>query len=113
MRLERFDYRGTGEAAGQFEEVTLGSLRRDVRDQINGDEICLIGLRFGASLAFDYCQNQCVPVKHLILLEPVIDGKEYVRYLRCQQHIKDTMTGAVDTSRDARFENIGGYCRFQ
>ncbi|GAH83605.1 unnamed protein product, partial [marine sediment metagenome] len=55
LTLERFDYRGTGEAPGEFADVSLETLRGDVASQVGGDEVCLVGLRFGASLAFDYC----------------------------------------------------------
>ncbi len=110
LTLERFDYRGTGEAAGDFKDVSLETLCEDVKRQANGDKICLIGLRFGASLALDYCARNAGSVRKLVLLEPVINGAQYVDYLHRKQHIKDLITGkSVGTLRDNGYINIEGY----
>jgi hypothetical protein len=110
MRLERFDYRGTGEAAGEFSDVSLRSLREDVAGWIDGDEVCLVGVRFGASLAFDYCVRGRGPMRNLVLLEPVVEGRAYVDYLRRKQHIKDLMTGESSVPpEDKGYENLEGY----
>lgn len=108
--LERFDYRGTGEAEGEFADVSLESLREDIAQYTGGREACLIGVRFGASLAFDYCIHRLGPVRNLVLLEPIIDGAEYVDYLYHKQHIKDLMTGGFAAKlRDKGYENLEGY----
>ena len=110
LTLERFDYCGTGEAEGRFEDVSLNSLRADVEAQINGDEICLIGLRFGATILLNYTAANPRVVKKLVLLEPVIDGAGYVDYLYRKQHIKDLMTGeSTDKLMENGFVNIEGY----
>jgi len=110
LHLERFDYRGTGEAAGEFSQVSLDTLRADISQHIRGEEACLVGVRFGASLAFDYCAGGAGNVRNLILVEPVIDGAKYVDYLRRKQHIKNVMTGgASDTLKEEGCENIEGY----
>jgi pimeloyl-ACP methyl ester carboxylesterase len=110
LNLERFDYRGTGEAPGEFSQVSLDSLRQDVAQHVRRDEVCLIGLRFGASLAFDYCARSAGRVRTLVLVEPVIDGAEYVGFLRRKQHIKNVMTAeSSDTSDEEGCENIEGY----
>jgi pimeloyl-ACP methyl ester carboxylesterase len=108
--LERFDYRGTGEAGGEFADVLLETLREDVITQVAGDEVCLIGLRFGASLALDYCTRSLGSVRNLILLEPITNGAKYVDYLYRKQHIKDLMTGkSVGELRDKGYVNLEGY----
>ena len=110
LPFERFDYHGTGEAEGRFEDVSLDSLRADVEAQINGEEICLIGLRFGATLALNYAAANPYAVKKLVLLEPFVDGAVYVDYLYRKQHIKDLMTGEpADKLRENGFVNIEGY----
>lgn len=110
LMLERFDYRGTGEAEGRFENVSLDSLKEDVEAQINGDEVCLIGLRFGAILALYYAAAHPGIVKKLVLLEPIVDGATHVDYLYRKQHIKDLMTGeSADKFRENGFVNIEGY----
>jgi pimeloyl-ACP methyl ester carboxylesterase len=110
LTLERFDYRGTGEAEGEFADVSLESLRRDVESRAAGDRLCIVGLRFGASLAFDYCVRIGAQVKALVLLAPVIDGAEYVDHLYRKQRIKDVMTGqSLAALRDEGYDNLEGY----
>jgi pimeloyl-ACP methyl ester carboxylesterase len=110
LRLERFDYRGAGEAPGDFCEISLDSLRADTAQQVRTEQVCLIGLRFGASLALDYCARDGRDVRRLVLLEPVVDGAGYVDYLRRRQHIKDVLTGETpDALREQGYENIEGY----
>lgn len=110
LDLERFDYRGAGEAPGEFADISLETLREDVAAQVGAGRICLIGLRLGAALAFDYCVRSAGTVSKLILLEPVIDGTEYIDYLRRKQHIKNLMTGkSADGLKEAGYENIEGY----
>ena len=111
LTLERFDYRGTGEGEGEFADVSLQSLREDVARHIDGDPVCLIGLRFGATLAFDYCTQALAPVGTLVLLEPVIDGAQYVDYLRRKQRIKNVMTHGQSLAElaDDDYENMEGY----
>ena len=108
--LERFDYRGTGEAAGEFKDVSLETLRQDASQQVGDSKICLIGLRFGASLALDYCSHTSGIVQKLVLLEPIVNGARYVDYLYRKQHIKDLMTGkSADCLCDNGYVNIEGY----
>jgi len=107
--LERFDYRGTGEAKGEFADVSIETLREDVEGVVSGEQVCLIGVRFGASLAFDYCSRCLGPVRNLILVEPIIDGCDYVDYLFRKQHVKDLMTNKSSLLYDDGFKNIEGY----
>ena|GEM_PF-2627444 len=110
LTLERFDYRGTGEAEGEFADVSLESLRQDLENRAAGDRLCIVGLRFGASLAFDYCVRRAGPVKALVLLAPVIDGAEYADHLYRKQRIKDVMTGeSLAGLRDEGYDNLEGY----
>jgi pimeloyl-ACP methyl ester carboxylesterase len=111
LALTRFDYRGTGEADGEFSEVTMDMLRHDLANQIDHEEeISLIGVRFGASLAFDYCCRAMKKVKSLILIEPIIHGPDYIDYLFRKQHIKDLLTGLPSKPLCTEsFCNIEGY----
>lgn len=110
LTLERFDYRGTGEAEGEFADVSMDTLRQDIAQFVSGRKACLVGVRFGASLAFDYCSRRLTPVRNLVLVEPIIDGAEYVDYLYRKQHVKDLMTGRPSCSVcDDGFKNLEGY----
>ncbi|MCX5638226.1 MAG: hypothetical protein NTX52_11130 [Planctomycetota bacterium] len=110
LTLERFDYHGTGEAAGEFADVSLQSLLEDIVTQVGSSEVCLIGLRFSASLAFDFCARGSGQVRNLILLEPIIDGAQYLDYLYRKQHIKDLMTGKYSCElQEKDYVNLEGY----
>lgn len=108
LKLERFDYRGTGEADGAFCEITLDSLRKDLQTEVGHDTVCLIGTRFGATAAFDYgCQDQSA-IRTLVLIEPVVSGQGYVEYLFRKQHLKDMMTG-----NHSELANHNGFCNLE
>jgi pimeloyl-ACP methyl ester carboxylesterase len=108
--LERFDYQGTGEAEGIFADVTVETLKKDLHKQVGDQEVSLIGLRFGATLAFDYLFSNPGNVKNLILIEPVIEGFDYIEYLFQKQRVKDLMTGIHQkASTENGFYNIEGY----
>lgn len=110
LRLERFDYRGAGEATGDFSDISLASLRADTAQQVGAEKVSLVGLRLGASLALDYCARDGSNVQTLVLVEPVVDGAAYVDYLRRRQHIKNVLTGETpDALHEQGYENIEGY----
>jgi len=108
--LERFDYNGTGETEGIFGSVTMESLRNDLKTHVCNNKVCLIGVRFGASLAFDFCCASSGFVRNLILIAPVMTGADYVDYLFRKQRIKDLITGGpADILKEHGFYNLEGY----
>lgn len=110
LQLERFDYRGSGEADGRFCDITMDSLRADLKTIINGDHVCLVGTRFGAAVAFDLCCRSESAVHALILIEPVVNGLSYAEYLFRKQHLKEMMTGnSSESVDDDGFCNLEGY----
>ena len=110
LRLERFDYRGTGESDGTFCSVTVDSLRKDLQEIIGNDPACIIGTRFGATVAFDFCCRSESAVRTLILIEPIVNGRSYVEYIFRKQHLKDMMTGnSNEPAGEEGFYNLEGY----
>jgi len=108
--IERFDYHGTGEAEGKFEEITFDSLHNSILDHLNDNSYCLIGTRLGATIAFNCMNLMSVNIKKLIMINPVIHGSDYINYLFRQQHIKNILTG--DSTKDSEVEdyiNIEGF----
>ncbi len=79
----RFDYRGTGDSAGWFENFTLDDYFEDIGcaraelERLSG-MACrgLVGLRLGASLAAKYVADTAGDLD-LVLWEPIIDGNIY------------------------------------
>lgn len=109
LDLERFDYQGAGESDGAFCDITLDRLTSDLHRIVNGDHVCLIGTRLGATIAFNLCYTGMASVHTLILIEPVIDGPHYVEYLLKKQRLKDVMTGNHNKPSDGDFINLEGY----
>lgn len=110
LNLERFDYCGTGESCGKFSDITMDSLQNDLQAKIANDNVCLIGTRFGATVIIDCCCREELPVRKVVLIEPIINGPHYIEYLFKKQHLKDVMTGnnsAILPEDD--FCNIEGY----
>lgn len=86
----RFDYRGTGDSAGEASDATMADWRADIdlaidtlRDRTGVESICLAGLRLGASMAFEVASDH-PNVDALILWEPVVRGEAYLDELRHQ-----------------------------
>ena len=110
LELERFDYQGTGEARGSFCNVTIDSLRKDLKEMAGNNSACIIGTRLGATIAFDYCCQNQNNVSKLVLIEPIVNGPNYVEYLFRKQRLKDMMTGnSINFLHEKGFVNLEGY----
>ena len=108
--LERFDYQGTGEADGAFCDITFDSLKDDLGAKIDSNTTCIVGTRLGAMVAFDYCSQIESNIQTLILIQPFLNGQNYVEYLFRKQHLKDIMTGNQSEKSDHKdFYNLEGY----
>jgi pimeloyl-ACP methyl ester carboxylesterase len=86
----RFDYDGTGDAAGDHRDPdrlrgwidSIDEACRYVLAHANARELTLLGLRFGASLAALHACHHALPaVRQLILWDPVVQGRRFVRGL--------------------------------
>lgn len=83
----RFDFHGMGNSPGSELDAqriavwqsNVESITGFAQETFPGCKVCLAGLRFGATLACMASMKQ--PVDHLLLWEPVIRGKAYVREL--------------------------------
>jgi uncharacterized protein len=80
----RFDYFGTGDSAGEFEDADqnqwlsdIGTAINELRDVGQVSRISLVGLRYGAALAAMAAKKHG-GVDRLVLWDPVIDGPEYL-----------------------------------
>lgn len=86
----RFDYYGCGDSAGSSEDGRLERWVLDVAaaaDELRRrgpDEVCLVGLRLGGALAW-LAGARGGDVGRLVLWDPVVDGRAYLRELEDQQ----------------------------
>lgn len=86
----RFDYYATGDSDGDTHklpesdgaalarwEKDIVAAIRELRDYSGVENISLVGLRLGATLAAQACQSAGFNIPRLVLWEPVIDGAAY------------------------------------
>ena len=114
-----FDYRGTGDSAGRFEQFNLDDWREDLRAAVDWvrlrwslGRVGLLGLRLGATLAA--AEAVGCHACHLVLWEPVWDGERYARELAQRSKIKHMLTsgpGANSAQQDKQvgFMDLDGY----
>lgn len=83
----RFDYRGTGDSAGELERVTasdwledIGFAIQELKDMAGLHNVSLLGLRLGALLA-GVCAADRSDLSNLALWDPVIHGRSYIAEL--------------------------------
>jgi pimeloyl-ACP methyl ester carboxylesterase len=84
----RFDYFGTGDSMGRVEEGTpeiwienVAEAATELRDVADVRQVSVIGMRFGASLAY-LAATQALAFRDLLLWEPVIHGAAYLEELK-------------------------------
>ena len=109
----RFDYRGCGESGGEFREATVDGWLEDIqaavaalRSRLGGGGTGLLGLRFGATLAA--CAAERIPdLAHLILWEPVVDGRPYFAADLRKKLIKEMLTrGKSSVKRNQLLDDL-------
>lgn len=81
----RFDYFGTGDSAGEFDEADLPGWEADIElaldellDMTGARKATLVGLRLGATLAARVAVRRRREVDTLALWDPVLDGAAYL-----------------------------------
>lgn len=79
----RFDWYGVGDSAGELSDATLARWRQDLadaaralRDRGGVQEVALVGLRLGATLAA--VGAAAVRPSAIVLWDPVVEGARYV-----------------------------------
>ncbi|HUJ09000.1 MAG TPA: alpha/beta fold hydrolase [Verrucomicrobiae bacterium] len=79
----RFDYRGSGDSAGDFEDMTIRSEIADALEairflarhkQVNSRRLAVIGLSMGGAVAAHVVAREKNRVKSLVLIAPVAEG---------------------------------------
>ncbi|HLG95231.1 MAG TPA: alpha/beta hydrolase [Bryobacteraceae bacterium] len=96
----RFEYYGTGDSAGAWEEASISRWLEDIDCAVaemrwrGYARVCLAGVRFGATLAALYAIRRA-QTDGLVLWEPVLNGGTYVRELEAQ-HREETAERGPD-----------------
>lgn len=107
----RFDYYGTGDSAGspgdgrveRWLEDTVRAVD-EARRRAETSSVCLIGMRLGATLAWQWSRNGSGP-SALVLLDPVLSGRALVaemhskmRFALRKAHVKPRSDPRADRS---------------
>jgi len=81
----RFDYAGTGDSAGNLDEIDLQRWVKNIqqaedelKDLSGVRKISVVGLRFGAMLAVKHSSKN---INRLVLWDPVESGQAYIKML--------------------------------
>jgi uncharacterized protein len=110
----RFDYRGEGDSDRQFEQSDLTTRVEDTSAAIDElkrrvpelQEVILVGLRLGASIAALAAAGR-TDVKRIVLWDPVTNGADYMQsFLRANLMFQMAQHRKVVESREALVERL-------
>lgn len=109
----RFDYPGEGDSgdvgAGRLEAWT-GAIRRTIRhlrEEMQVEEIVLVGLRLGGTLAALAAQDEAVD--RLVLLAPFATGRAYLREMKLQARAFNQVPDGGPVPGESGVLNVGGF----
>jgi pimeloyl-ACP methyl ester carboxylesterase len=101
----RFDYFGCGDSAGDGEDSRLSRWLLDIAAAVDEmrcrgpADICLVGFRLGGTLAWLAGAGTC-EIRRLVVWDPVIDGRGYLRELECKEQQMLNSLGLRPATRD-------------
>jgi alpha-beta hydrolase superfamily lysophospholipase len=114
----RFDYFGTGDAAGDLPDATLAGWEADIeaaieeiRDTTGATRVALAGLRLGGTLAARVAVRSRAVVQELVLWDPVVIGEDHLAELWNETPDPPSPAGHM-TARDADAggeHEVGGF----
>ncbi|MEL6104641.1 MAG: alpha/beta fold hydrolase [Planctomycetota bacterium] len=112
----RFDYRGLGDSFGEPQDVVatdqwaadIDAAIDHLKEASRAESVMVLGLRAGAALAAEAARRRG-DVHSLVVWEPVINGRDYLRVLReTHQTMIDLWYQEVATVDDDSYEEILG-----
>jgi uncharacterized protein len=121
----RFDYRGSGDSDGDFEDSTVETCLSDIRcalgvlaekaGPVSGTG--LLGLRFGATLAALTAET-CPEIRRLVLWSPILNGASYMQellrvnlttQLALYKEVRQNREALVRAMAEGKPANVDGY----
>ena len=101
----RFDYYGTGNSSGGFDEFAPSAARDDIRAAIaslrdaGAHKVGLLGLGLGGTLAFELAaKGEC---DFLVLWQPIVNGEEFYKLNVKQQLVRQMLIRAKAQKSEA------------
>ena len=110
----RFDYRGCGDSAGNFNDFSPEDWTADINNAAdvlrqhvsNSKDVCLLGLRLGSALALNATAND-PKINSLVLWEPVVNGQNYIKQELRKKLVKQMVTfGQSKEMRSSILQNL-------
>ena len=110
----RFDYRGHGDSDGEFQDISLDDQLSDIYKAVDTltdkypdiNEIGLIGLRYGATLASIAAESN-KKIKNLVLWDPILNLEDYLQeLLRVNLTTQMVLHGKIISNRDELTKQI-------
>jgi len=102
----RFDFRGSGDSAGEFEELTIRSEVADLLEalkflarqkRVNSRRLALIGMSMGGAIAAHVVAREKSRIKTLVLWAPVAEGAGILDELSTPEAVASlAQTGIAD-----------------
>ena len=111
----RFDYLGTGNSEGGFEDFTLEQAQRDLQAAVaylreqGPESIGILGLGLGASLALEPAAEGAADF--LVMWQPIADGEEFCKLNIKRQLLRQMLTHgkAKGTRSQGNVIDLDGY----
>jgi alpha/beta superfamily hydrolase len=101
----RFDYFGTGDSDGHFSEFAprraigdIAAAAVEARELAGTEHVVLLGLRLGGALALAAAKKAAA--SHVILWQPVLDGKRFFGLTVKRQMLRQQLIGVGETGGD-------------
>jgi uncharacterized protein len=102
----RFDFRGSGDSAGEFEQMTIKSEITDALEalkflsrhkRVNSKRIGLVGMSLGGAIASHVVGKESKRIKSLVLWAPVAEGAKVLDGLSTPEAVSSLVqTGITD-----------------
>jgi pimeloyl-ACP methyl ester carboxylesterase len=104
----RFDYWGTGNSAGEDEDISVRTWMADLKPAISSlldrsqcTSVQVVGLRWGATLLSQLPHHELPEVRNMVWWNPVLDGKQMLLEWQHEQQMEDKALGLpVDKGLD-------------
>lgn len=97
-----FSFRGTGDSKGDFSQVSFADWRADIaaacweaKNRAPNAQICVLGVRLGASLALQ-CAAE-IGAARLILIEPILGGRSFLMQMNARKKLRAQLTGSENS----------------
>ncbi len=109
----RFDFRGSGDSAGEFEEMTIRSQIADALEavkflgrhkRVNSKRLAVVGFSMGGAIAAHLVAREKSRIKSLVLIAPVAEGAGILDELATP----DAVSSLAQTGLTDYFGNLVG-----